>query len=380
MSYCGELSKNSGSEVEFEARWHLILTYDVVVIGGGPAGSSAAISCIEMGYSVLLLERGPRNNHKPCGGVLPSVTVDVIADIVGKDIPSSVMSKPSELGLYYVPPSGRRNGGKIRNYKIVNVKRDLFDQWLLDTAEDAGAHIEYNTKFTESVPIDSGYEIGAQSTDGKLKAKCKYLIGADGVRSSVRSKLIPSVEAPVLLVGQEYWNYSGEFEDCFYGLFRGEVSMSYSYVIPKEGQLLIGLGVEPLKSPNLSESLASLRKWLAEEFRFESKQLISKEVWAIPFGYFTPGIGNTIFVGDAAGLCNPLSGEGIRLGIESGESAAVAIRAAEGGEPLIDTYAREVSGIADMVKSLHEFVCNLDDAGREQFVLEETSRGSIGKI
>jgi geranylgeranyl reductase len=372
------LSKNSGSEEELEARWHLILTYDVAVIGGGPAGSSAAISCAEMGYSVLLLERGPRNNHKPCGGVLPSVTVDVIADIIGKDIPSSVMSEPSELGLYYVPPSGRRKSGKVSNYKIINVNRDLFDQWLLDVTDDAGVHVEYNTKYTDNVSLDSGYEIRAQSKNGELKAKCKYIIGADGVRSTVRNKMLPEVDSPVLLVGQEYWKDSGEFEDCFYGLFRGEVSMSYSYVIPKEDQLLIGLGVEPMKSPNLSESMAKLRKWLTNDFKFESKQLISKEVWAIPFGYFTPGFDNTIFVGDAAGLCNPLSGEGIRLGVESGESAAISIQAAEAGKPLIDTYEREVRGIADMVRSLHEFVCGLDDDDREQFVLEEISRGSIG--
>jgi flavin-dependent dehydrogenase len=179
----------------------------------------------------------------------------------------------------------------------------------------------------------------------------------------------------MMIVEQEHWKSTGDFEDCFYGFFRGDISISYAYLIPKADSLIIGLGAVPHQEPNVSQLLTRFRAWLEKEFSFSPKQLLKKEAWSIPFGYFVPGEGNALLVGDAAGLCNPLSGEGIRLAVESAEAASSAILSADEQKDPIEDYTRDIRGLAEMIKELNEFVRTVDDKGREKFVREELSRG-----
>ncbi|MFW9907194.1 MAG: NAD(P)/FAD-dependent oxidoreductase [Candidatus Thorarchaeota archaeon] len=352
--------------------------YDVVVIGGGPAGCSTAINCASLGMDVLLLEKGPRGRRKPCGGVLPWITSEVIEDIIGEEMPPHIYDSPSELGLYYVPPSGRKNSGIVSNYRIHNIVRERFDEWLLSVAIDSGVEVITETRFT-NLSLETHNKVSAIRGDEVIEVSSDYIVGADGVRSQIRRIIEPESFAPVLLVAQELWSgwKKSDIEDCFYGFFRGDISISYSYIIPKGGNLLIGSGVQQKKSPNLIEGLRLFKTWLKEEFNFQEETLVSKEVWGIPFGYTILGHGDVVLVGDAAGLCNPLSGEGIRLGIESGESAAVAISRSKKGSNLIDAFQQEVEGLVGMVQRIFNFVLSLDDAGRERFVQEELSRGII---
>jgi flavin-dependent dehydrogenase len=140
--------------------------------------------------------------------------------------------------------------------------------------------------------------------------------------------------------------------------------------------MILGLGTVPHQDPSIAELLVRFKEWLRDEFSFSAKSLLRREVWAIPFGYFQPGRDKALLVGDAAGLCNPLSGEGIRLAVESAEAAATAITNPETQNGPLEGYTRDIRGIADMVGELNRFVRQLDNAGREEFVREELSRGS----
>jgi geranylgeranyl reductase family protein len=352
-----------------------ISDYDVIVIGGGPSGAATAIGCASAGMSVLVIEKGNEHRDKPCGGVLPWVASDTIESVIGSEIPSSVMAEPRELGLFYVPPSGRKNGGRVAGYRIHNIDRILFDKWLRDEAHLAGAEFRYNSKFVEFAENDT-IEVKVQHNGNVDTLQSKFLVGADGVRSGVRTQLLPGQPAPVLLVAQELWEASGDFDDCFYGFFSSRVSTSYAYLIPKGSQFLIGLGVPPKYDPNITSAMATFKDWLTSQFAFQALELVKNEMWAIPYGFFHAGLGNVLLVGDAAGLCNPLSGEGIRLGIESGEAASNAITSMTEYSSLIGAYTMDVGGIAEFVGNVYDFVRNLDDPGREQFVNEELKRRS----
>src|SRR4030043_342638 len=110
---------------------------DVMVVGGGPAGAACAITCVKQGQDTVLIEKGTPGRHKVCGGIMPMVCADILKEDLDIEMPDEVMCSPPTLGLFYVPPSGRQFGAAMRNYRLLNINRDLFDQWLLRIAESS---------------------------------------------------------------------------------------------------------------------------------------------------------------------------------------------------------------------------------------------------
>ena len=351
--------------------------FDVIVVGGGPAGATAAISCSRLGLNVLLVERGNVDGRKPCGGVLPPICAEVISDALGREIPQRVMCSPRSLGLYYVPPSGRENGGTMRNYRLLNVNRDFFDRWLREVAGEEGVQIGYETSFMEFKPGQPVLVELNTRDGGTIRKTTRYLIGADGVHSKVRRQLY-GAEHGILHVVQEHLVADGEFEDCFYACFSGAISPSYGYLIPKDDLFVIGAGFNgPLPDP-ISACLNPFKEWLAEEFAFQQREMRTREVWAIPYGFVCGGIGDIILVGDAAGLCNSLSGEGIRFAIRSGEAAGESVREAmTRGDALSAIYKNKIEPLARLTRKIHDFAVSLTDEGREEFVKSELKRISL---
>ncbi len=351
--------------------------YDVVVIGGGPAGTVSALKSSESDLNVLLIERGEIDRHKPCGGILPKVCTSLVSESLGTDIPKEIMCPPNPLGLYYVPPSGRKNSGNLKNYKLIIVYRDMFDQWLHQLARESGVHIRYETEFLKlqgSKPI----QIMLRSHDNLFSVTASYVIGADGVYSRVRSQIYGKTRVNIEPILQEYWKAEGDFENCFYIFFRGEVSPTCAYLIPKEDLYVVGVGAPEPNTAKLPIYINRFKNWLREEFAFRPVSLRRREVWAIPYGFIFEGIGNTILVGDAAGFCNTLSGEGIRFAIESGVAAHDAIvKTTLGGKSLATVYRENVEELIDFMHSVHQFTINLTDKGREDFVRSELDRISF---
>ncbi len=348
--------------------------FDVIVIGGGPAGAISALKCAKLGLSVLLIERGARGRHKPCGGVLPTACADIIFEELGKNVPQSTMCSPEKLGLYYVPPSGRKNGGNMRSHELLNINRDSFDQWLCALAEESGVKIWHDTEFLEMHQSET-IQVLVKRKEKIFKMTPRYFIGADGVYSRVRRQLYAKKRSETLPVLQEYWRAEGDFEDYFYFFLRGSVTPTYAYIFPKDGVFVVGIGIPKRQSLPISTSINYFKDWLFEEFNFKPLTLERRETWAIPYGFTLEGIDNVILVGDAAGFCKSFSGEGIRLAIESGIAAGDAIQEAlVSDEFLAPIYKDQVEWISRLVHMTHEFVVSLTDEDREEFVKSELNR------
>ncbi len=347
--------------------------FDVVVVGGGPAGAISALKCSELGFKVLLIESGDVKRHKPCAGVLTPMCVDVLRSL-GMSIPRNVMCSPAMLGLYYVLPNGENSGGRVQNFKFLNVNRDLFDQWLRQNAAESGVKILYTTEFLnmrESNPI----RILAKQGCKIFEITTRYLIGADGVFSKVRKQLYGLAKVNFELISQEYWMAKGNFEDCLYVFFRKELAPGYAYVVLKNDLCLVGLGSPKSDYAFILTYINQFKKRLRKEFAFKPRSLVRNDVWAIPYAFLLHGIGNTILVGDAAGFCNTLTGEGIRLAIETGVAAGNAIQdAVSCDRPLASTYRDRVERITRFICRAHQFATGLTDEGREEFVNFELGR------
>ncbi|MBS7643820.1 NAD(P)/FAD-dependent oxidoreductase [Candidatus Bathyarchaeota archaeon] len=351
--------------------------FDVIVVGGGPAGVISALKCSQLGLNALLIEQGDRGRHKPCGGVLTPTCVETLQETLKTQLPQTVTCSPRTLGLYYVPPNGRREGGRVRNYKLLNINRDLLDSWLLSYAIRSGVEVWTRAKFLDvrkSKPI----EVLIMKNNHVAKMTTKYLIGADGVYSRVRRQLRNRSKSRTITILQEYCHAEGEFEDCFYMFFRESISPTYSYLIPKDGLYLIGVGLPRNYPIAISEALTNFKNWLSEDFVFKLLSSKRKETWAIPYGSTFTGIENIILVGDAAGFCNALSGEGIRLAVESGIAAGEAVQdAMSTNTPLALTYAQHVDELTSFIHQTYKFAISLTDERREEFIKSELARLSL---
>jgi geranylgeranyl reductase len=350
--------------------------YDVVVIGGGPGGSIAAKICADYDLHVLLVEKGGLERHKPCGGILPPICTEVLLDILHESLPKMLLCSPPTLGLYYIPPSGIKNGGYIRNYQLLNIHRDAFDHWLRQQAHQASVDILYHTEFLHFTSFQGQnpitLELGSKNTKTRISAN--YVIGADGVHSQVRKQISRDTAGTFKNILQESWHARGEFEDYFYAFFHEKISSTYAYVIPKDNCYLLGVGASS-PNTNLVTRINEFKAWLQRDFAFTPLSLLNREAWAIPYGDIVEGSENVILIGDAAGLCNSFSGEGIRLAMESGVAAGYAVHdAMENHTTLELAYHNQVEWVSHFVYQVHEFTKAITPESMEDFVKAELAR------
>jgi flavin-dependent dehydrogenase len=160
--------------------------YDVIVIGAGPTGSSAARKLADDGYKVLIVERFKLPRNKSCSGILIKKSMDLIGSYFHEDIPKSVMCSPYDnRGMVFTNDNGQE-------YKYeqpgLNIWRSFFDQWLAGRAVIAGAELRDETAALS-------YEEQGDGVIVKLKGKTEYsekakiVIACDGVTSTAKRKL-----------------------------------------------------------------------------------------------------------------------------------------------------------------------------------------------
>ena len=307
--------------------------YDVIVAGAGPAGSTAARECASLGLSVLLLDRAAFPRDKPCGG---GVNVRA-ARLLPFDL-DPVVERTATAVRFSIKLSRSFDRSYPASLTYLT-QRSRLDAFLVERAVESGAVLRERSpvQAVERHRDHVAVTAGGQGFDGRT------LVVADGANGptarlagiALDRRMGIALEANVTAAGAaDAWH-------SMIGLDLGSTPGGYGWLFPRADHVNIGVGGWLHAAPGLRARLERVARFYG---------LDPAGMWNIR-GHHLPvrrsgaplASGNVVLVGDAAGLLDPLTGEGIHAAFWSGAAAARHLAAFLAGHtPDLQPYAREV--------------------------------------
>jgi geranylgeranyl reductase family protein len=317
--------------------------FPAVVIGGGPAGATAAFTLASSGVPTCLIDRRKFPRDKLCGGLLTLRTKKTFDRVFAGDWNNLIETTAN--GVQFCSPKGPIES--LKNYStLFFTQRYHFDNALLTMAQSAGCTVHLGNGVRQ-VDLSSN---SIQLPDGTV-IRYGYLIGADGVNSVVTKTLFGNaydektigfaleMDIPANLLPRAH-----SPPEIHFGVAR----WGYGWVFPKKGAYTVGMGGLYSLNPNL--------RTMFERFlitRLGTLPQIKIKGHFVPFGDYRrqPGRDNVLLCGDAAGLVDSITGEGIAFAMQSGNAAGLAVAAAiaTSVDPLVQ-YLHEYSAITTHIK------------------------------
>ena len=303
-------------------------TYDALVVGAGPAGSTAAYRLAKAGALVLLADKARFPRDKPCGGGLTMRAVRQLpfsVEPVVEDRTSSV-----RLGLDFKARFERTTEQPL----VLMTQRSRLDAFLAEQAAQAGADFRDGARVNDLELLDEG----VRATVSGHKVAADWLFCADGVNGTAarRIGLDGGRTYGVALEGNV--PYGVVDEDEYRGrlfLELANVPGGYGWVFPKGDHVNVGVGGWEREGPRLRQHLARF----CREYGIPESSLEKVRGYRLPLVHARARLakGRAALLGDAAGLVDPLSGDGIYEAFLSGKLAAEAVVAGD-----LEAYDREL--------------------------------------
>ena len=299
------------------------MSFDVIIVGAGPAGSTAGKILAKHGVNTLIVDSSTFPRPKACGELVTNKTANLISQIFQLDSNCTLYTKHSSKAAIFSKSTLLTE--TTSDYPFHFIKRENFDFSLIQSAIESGAKFKDGHKVID-VDIVSN-TVTFQNGD---KERAEVIIGADGSLSCVAKKIygrqlrykkqmaigisikVSKEYANQKLCGAEYLNRPN--------VYFNVVDWGYGWVFPNEGYLNVGMAGLMYKNPDIRKKLNAFLKILPIDF---SKK-ISFNSHPIPYGKrsIRTGHGNILLIGDSAGFIEPVTGEGLYYAIKSAQIAA----------------------------------------------------------
>jgi len=324
-----------------------INNFDVIVIGAGPAGSTAAYLLAANGCKVLIIDKATFPRDKPCGGLLTLKSIRLLEDIFATpvDLLKSRQVVAFHSSSYEVGCSGGASIKGNLNNPFYFVHRKTYDHYWLKKAREAGAEFSAGEKMVSLDPVrrqvttESGRQFVANfilAADGAL-SRTRRLLSANGVIDpDWKSELATTVE---VLIPNRRFSQEQDYPAIYYGY----IPWGYAWSFPGNQYRILGIAALNRKAGKLLN--AGFKTFLAS-FHLAGRGTPAPSSCPLPYGnYLTrPGYGRVMLLGDACGLADPLLGEGIYYAHKSACLAANAVLKSY-GEPqdVLTRYSHDLS-------------------------------------
>lgn len=297
--------------------------YDVIIIGAGPTGCTAAWELACNGYTVLLVEKFKMPRNKSCSGILIKQSMDLVRQYFGEEVPEFAMCRPADnRGMIFTSDKGQE-------YRFeqdgLNIWRSSFDYWLATKAAEVGAELRDGTASLSCEEQENCVLVNLNGTSTYFE-KAKLVILCDGVAGSVKRKLVCTPQSYITTY-QTFNKGSIDLDPhYFYAYLQPFLSEYDAWFNVKDDYLIFGVSVKDTSKLEdyYSKFIAYMKK--NHNAKIEKQEKIEK--WLMP--RIMPGCpieyGNrkVLFAGESAGFLNPM-GEGVSAGMASGHAAAQAI-------------------------------------------------------
>jgi geranylgeranyl reductase family protein len=309
--------------------------WDVAVIGGGPGGLAAALAAASAGARTVVFERAEHPRYKTCGGGLIGTSLAAATSRIRVPLRDTITA------ITFTDDGRRAFTRRARDRSVLTmVRRDDFDLAWYRAATGAGAEVRQNAQ-VRAITQEPG--AAAVTLAGGEVVSAKVVIGADG-SAGISSRHVGvtfdqqdlglEVELEATEADREAWRGRVQLD-------WGPVPGSYGWVFPKDDELTVGVIMSKGRGAETKEYLSRFRTRLGladRPVRRDSGHLTRCRSVDAPLRK-----GRVLVVGDAAGLLEPWTREGISYALRSGSWAGeVAARAADQGESALDGYATVV--------------------------------------